>query len=312
MPKVFFVSLRLKKYLYLFQHQNHLIETGHIDIIKESNQILGKRKKKKRMGVEDLRGSFRYIPSCLTIVVVGGSGDLAKKKTFPSLLNLYVDGLLPKDTKIWAYARSDTSSEALREKIHPYLNKEFDPKVVENFLSIVHYHKGSSYGDLDAFKQLSCEMEAFECAGCANRLFYFAIPPNVFGETGYAIKQTCMQQEEKGWTRLIVEKPFGKDLESFEKLHKDLSSQFTEDHLYRIDHYLGKEMVQNLTVIRFSNMWFERIVRNLPLSTLYLDAPSIDFPLWCDFFMFGLFLTSDMLLLFYQFIYSGMLIMFRW
>jgi len=211
------------------------------------------------MGVEDLRGSFRYIPSCLTIVVVGGSGDLAKKKTFPSLLNLYVDGLLPKNTKIWAYARSDTSSEALREKIHPYLNKEFDPKVVENFLSIVHYHKGSSYGDLDAFKQLSCEMEAFECAGCANRLFYFAIPPNVFGETGYAIKQTCMQQEEKGWTRLIVEKPFGKDLESFEKLHKDLSSQFTEDHLYRIDHYLGKEMVQNLTVIRFSNMWFERI-----------------------------------------------------
>lgn len=86
-----------------------------------------------------------------------------------------------------------------------------------------------------------------------------AIPPAVFEETASSIKKTCMQDESKGFTRLIVEKPFGRDLETFEKLNKDLSSQFTEDHMYRIDHYLGKEMVQNLTVTRFSNLWTERI-----------------------------------------------------
>jgi glucose-6-phosphate 1-dehydrogenase len=83
--------------------------------------------------------------------------------------------------------------------------------------------------------------------------------PNVFAETGIAIEQTCMQDESKGWTRLIVEKPFGRDLDSFEELNQTLAEHFTEDHIYRIDHYLGKEMVQNLTVLRFSNTWFERV-----------------------------------------------------
>mmetsp|Transcript_5469 Transcript_5469/g.7890 ORF Transcript_5469/g.7890 Transcript_5469/m.7890 type:complete len:396 (+) Transcript_5469:304-1491(+) len=90
-----------------------------------------------------------------------------------------------------------------------------------------------------------------------NRLFYFAIPPNVFAETGIAIKQCAMAH--RGWTRIIVEKPFGRDLGSYEALSKTLTKHFTEDHLYRIDHYLGKEMVQNLMVLRFSNLWFERL-----------------------------------------------------
>lgn len=103
-----------------------------------------------------------------------------------------------------------------------------------------------------------------------NRLFYFAIPPNVFAETGLAIKQTCMQDESKGWTRLIVEKPFGRDLASFEELNETLSKHFEEKHLYRIDHYLGKEMVQNLTVLRFSNTWFERIWNSDNIQTVIL------------------------------------------
>jgi glucose-6-phosphate 1-dehydrogenase len=103
-----------------------------------------------------------------------------------------------------------------------------------------------------------------------NRLFYFAIPPNVFAETALAIKQTCMQDEGKGWTRLIVEKPFGRDLESFEELNETLSQHFTENHLYRIDHYLGKEMVQNLTVLRFSNIWFEKVWNRDNIETVIL------------------------------------------
>ena len=108
--------------------------------------------------------------------------------------------------------------------------------MVEKFLALVRYHSGKSYGDVDSFSDLKGKMEAFEGDAGGNRLFYFAIPPTVFEETASAIKKTCMQDESKGWSRLIVEKPFGRDLESFEELNKALSSEFTEDHLYRIDH----------------------------------------------------------------------------
>jgi glucose-6-phosphate 1-dehydrogenase len=202
--------------------------------------------------------------SVLSVVVVGASGDLAKKKTYPSLLNLYDDNLMPKNTIIWGYARSKMTDEKLRDQLRPYLMKtDHTPDVVERFLARCRYQGGSSYGDLAAFGELKAAMETHETSIPAqkhyNRLFYFAIPPNVFAETGLAIKQTCMQNEATGWTRLIVEKPFGRDSASFEVLNTTLSSHFTENHLYRIDHYLGKEMVQNLSVLRFSNTWFEKI-----------------------------------------------------
>ena len=207
----------------------------------------------------------QYLNACLSVIVVGASGDLAKKKTFPSLLHLFADGLLPKNFIIWGYARSDIGDDGLRDRIRPYLMKlKHSSEVVENFLQTVRYQNGASYGDLEGWTKLKTNIEAFESSKASeetifNRLFYFAIPPAVFAETASSIKKTCMQDEDKGFTRLIVEKPFGRDLETFEKLNKSLSSQFTEDHLYRIDHYLGKEMVQNLTVIRFSNLWTERI-----------------------------------------------------
>mmetsp|Transcript_11402 Transcript_11402/g.18907 ORF Transcript_11402/g.18907 Transcript_11402/m.18907 type:complete len:1073 (-) Transcript_11402:81-3299(-) len=201
--------------------------------------------------------------SGLTIVVVGASGDLAKKKTYPSLLALYDDNLLPKDTVIYGYARSNMSDEDLRARLRPYLEEtKHSNAVVEDFLQLCRYQAGKSYGDQDAFGELAILAQKDEeghSHGTSNRLFYFAIPPNVFADTGIAIKNTCMQDPAVGWTRLIVEKPFGRDLESFEVLNKTLAENFTEDHIYRIDHYLGKEMVQNLTVLRFSNTWFERV-----------------------------------------------------
>jgi glucose-6-phosphate 1-dehydrogenase len=219
--------------------------------------------------------------STLSVVVVGASGDLAKKKTFPSLLNLFADDLLPSDTKIWGYARSELSDDELRHKIRPYLVEgRHNDDVVDRFLSLLKYHQGSSYGDVDSFQQLNKDIEQFE-ESCSkseehfNRLFYFAIPPNVFSETALAIKETSMQQDSEGWTRLIVEKPFGRDLESFEELNQVLSEHFTEDHLYRIDHYLGKEMTQNLMVLRFSNQIFERIwnADNIKMVILTFKEP---------------------------------------
>lgn len=160
--------------------------------------------------------------SALTIVVIGASGDLAKKKTFPSILNLYRDGLLPDDTVVWGYARSKMSDEELRERIRPYLFQEkcATEDVVDKFLSICRYQGGSSYGDQEAYISLKEAIQDKEDSVPGlkgyNRLFYFAIPSNVFAETGLAIKKSCMQDEAKGWTRLIVEKPFGRDLASFE------------------------------------------------------------------------------------------------
>ncbi|KAG7347829.1 6-phosphogluconate dehydrogenase [Nitzschia inconspicua] len=218
--------------------------------------------------------------STLSVVVVGASGDLAKKKTFPSLLNLFADKLLPSATVIFGYARSNLSDNELHERIKPYLVEGKHPEeVVDSFLKLVRYQQGSGYGDENAFQDLSVKIEEFEFSNDSekhfNRLFYFAIPPNVFAETALAIKKTCMQGEDKGWSRLIVEKPFGRDLKSFEELNKTLSKHFTEDHLYRIDHYLGKEMAQNLMVLRFSNTWFERVwnADNIKMVMLTFKEP---------------------------------------
>lgn len=118
-----------------------------------------------------------------------------------------------------------------------------------------------SYSDTITYKKLNKNILAHEAKHAQklehNRLFYFAIPPDVFKDTAIALKKTCMA--DKGWTRVICEKPFGRDLKSCEDILETLSKHFQEDQLFRIDHYLGKEMVQNLLVMRFGNLWFERL-----------------------------------------------------
>lgn len=196
----------------------------------------------------------------LVVVVIGASGDLAKKKTYPSLFKLYLKNLLPVGTIIWGYARSAKTSELFRSQIKPYLVKSStSEKVLDDFLSKCYYIKGNSYGDLEAFSDLSQKIYGHEqlspTRAAHNRLFYLAIPPNVFGDAGIAIKKKAMARH--GWSRIIIEKPFGRDLSSCMELSKVLAAQFQEHHLYRIDHYLGKEMVQNLMIFRFGNSWLD-------------------------------------------------------
>jgi 6-phosphogluconate dehydrogenase (decarboxylating)/glucose-6-phosphate 1-dehydrogenase len=203
-----------------------------------------------------------WMKESLCIVVIGASGDLAKKKTYPSLLHLYDDNLLPEDFIIWGYARSNMSHHDLREKLRPFLEKSnVSADVIDGFLGKCYYKSGNSYGDVEAYTNLNSEISAYESnvsnKSVNNRLFYFAIPPNVFAETGFAIKQSCVAKT--GWTRLIVEKPFGRDLQSCDELLQSLSNNFEEEQIFRIDHYLGKEMVQNLLIMRFGNLWFDRL-----------------------------------------------------
>ncbi|XP_073228786.1 glucose-6-phosphate 1-dehydrogenase X-like [Porites lutea] len=189
------------------------------------------------------------------LVVFGASGDLAKKKIYPTLWYLFKDDLIPKGTKIIGYARSDLTVEKLRAKTEPFMKLKDDQKAkVEEFFKNCYYVKGP-YNEESGYKKLNAELEKLgEGKTVVNRLFYLALPPSVFIDASENIKNNCMGT--KGWNRVVIEKPFGKDSDSSAELSNHLASLFPENSMYRIDHYLGKEMVQNLMVLRFGNRIF--------------------------------------------------------
>ncbi|XP_077460626.1 glucose-6-phosphate 1-dehydrogenase isoform X1 [Stigmatopora argus] len=187
-------------------------------------------------------------------IIMGASGDLAKKKIYPTLWWLFRDGLLPEKTFFIGFARSDLTVDDIRTSCMPYLKAtDSEADRLSVFFSRNSYVCGT-YADGDSFNNLNKEILTLPEGSEANRLFYLALPPTVYHNVTKNIKQHCMS--ESGWTRVIVEKPFGHDLQSSEELSAHLSSLFTEDQIYRIDHYLGKEMVQNLMVLRFGNRIF--------------------------------------------------------
>ncbi|CAB3376164.1 Hypothetical predicted protein [Cloeon dipterum] len=187
-------------------------------------------------------------------VTLGASGDLAKKKIYPTLWWLFRDNLLPSNTIFFGYARSKLSIEKLRANCDPWMKVKPDEKQrYEEFWKLNYYVDGT-YDTRRDFEILNQEMEKHEKGPTANRLFYLALPPPVFNPVTVNIKNTCMCT--KGWTRVIIEKPFGRDAESSKALSDHLASLFKEDQIYRIDHYLGKEMVQNLITLRFGNRIF--------------------------------------------------------
>jgi glucose-6-phosphate 1-dehydrogenase len=200
-----------------------------------------------------------YFQKTLVVVVVGASGDLAKKKTYPSLLHLFNSGYLPKKTQIIGYARSSFSNADFRERLRPYLDKtKLDNGTINSFLASLVYMNGTSYDDSDAWAKVDEAIEAFDKGGKGNRMFYFAIPPTQFSAAGSAINGNAMGKKG-GWNRMVIEKPFGKDVASSDVMSKEIGALFTEDQIYRIDHYLGKEMVQNLLVLRFANTFLEPV-----------------------------------------------------
>ena len=227
---------------------------------------------------------MEYLFQSCTVIVIGASGDLAKKKTFPSLFNLYKNNFLPEHVSVVGYARSSMTNEELRAKLKPYIldielggsvNYSSDQRarkeaVINDFLEKISYIYGG-YDDIESFKKLSVHIEEKEKEAqmdlhhqvmdneslsiCANRLFYCAIPPTIFLTVAASIHATLLKNN--GWKRLVIEKPFGHDYESCESLLSGLGSLYNEEQLYRIDHYLGKEMVQNLMILRFGNRIYE-------------------------------------------------------
>ncbi|XP_042214326.1 glucose-6-phosphate 1-dehydrogenase-like [Homarus americanus] len=186
-------------------------------------------------------------------VVMGASGDLAKKKIYPTLWWLYRDRLLPENTFFVGYARSALTVAQVKEKCKPFMKVgESEQERYEQFWKVNSYVKGS-YDTRRDFELLDQEMNKVATPR-ANRIFYLALPPSVFDIVTTNLKGCCMATQ--GWTRVIIEKPFGKDSDSSAKLSNHLAGLFKEEEIYRIDHYLGKEMVQNLMTLRFGNRIF--------------------------------------------------------
>jgi len=225
-------------------------------------------KKSMTLTMRDLK--INLSESMLTIVVFGASGHLAKTKTYPALFELYKLNTLPDHTAIVGYARSNLNDEQLRERVGQKFSS--DPKS-KDFLKICTYHRGS-YDKVEDFELLDKHIGDLEekrdgSAGTGNRLFYYALPPNLFGDVSRCIKTVCMS--EFGWNRVIIEKPFGKDSKSAQVLQDSIGSYLNEDEVFRIDHYLAKELIQNIIVLRFSNpimreVWSRKNVSAVKIS----------------------------------------------
>ncbi|KAF3432386.1 hypothetical protein FNV43_RR27126 [Rhamnella rubrinervis] len=210
--------------------------------------------------------------STVSITVVGASGDLAKKKIFPALFALYYEGFLPKHFTVYGYARSKMTDAELRNMVSKTLTCRIDKREncgekMEEFLKRCFYHSGQ-YDTQENFADLDKKLKEREAGRASNRLFYLSIPPNIFID---AVRCASLSASSgNGWTRVIVEKPFGRDSESSAALTKALKQYLGEHQIFRIDHYLGKELVENLSVLRFSNLifeplWSRQYIRNVQL-----------------------------------------------
>lgn len=211
----------------------------------------------------------RIAPPVL-IVVFGASGDLAKRKLIPALFHLYTDNLLPAGFRLLGFARTEYSDEEFRELtlsgMREHMKTEhngvsFDEAQWQSFVQNLFYQQGN-YDDPASFQQLAQRIHTIEeeHKTQGNRLFYLATPPEVFKPISSLLHENnLVQARASGWARLIIEKPFGHDLASARDLNDHLAHLFSEDQIYRIDHYLGKETVQNILVFRFGNGIFEPI-----------------------------------------------------
>ena len=195
----------------------------------------------------------------ISIIIFGASGDLTQRKLIPSLFNLFRKGRMAGVFKIIGYGGTEFTDQGFRDHLlqgmRQYAGYSFNDEEWSSFKSNLFYKQGH-YSNLEDFKKLVTRLGALE-SGPANRLYYMAIPPSVFPSIIDLLGLTGQSKEDGNWRRVIIEKPFGTDLPSAQLLNQQLHKVFTENQVYRIDHYLGKETVQNILVTRFANTIFE-------------------------------------------------------
>jgi glucose-6-phosphate 1-dehydrogenase len=199
------------------------------------------------------------------IVIFGATGDLTKRKLVPALYNLHCNGLLPKEFAFVGVVRKPMDDKAFRElmsaNIREFSPHPVNPKAWDAFVVRFHCVSGDTE-DPETYRKIGArlaELDKEHHTG-GNALFYLATPPDAFGPLVHMLGQAGLTREENGcWRRVIIEKPFGRDLDSARALNEQITQVLRERQIYRIDHYLGKETVQNILVFRFANGLFEPI-----------------------------------------------------
>ena len=214
------------------------------------------------------------IPS---FIIFGASGDLTRRKLIPALYNLFRKERLPEKFRIIGYARSEFSQEAfearLREGVETFA--DLDRDTWQQFASHLQYVQGN-YDDPSDLQQLNEFLKKQETER-TGRLFYLAVPPSAYRPIIRCLGGADMAKEQAGWCRIVIEKPFGYDLASARDLNASVHAVFDEKQVYRIDHYLGKETVQNILVFRFANTIFEPVWnRNYVDHVQITAAESVD------------------------------------
>jgi glucose-6-phosphate 1-dehydrogenase len=220
-------------------------------------------------------------PTILTIF--GATGDLAADYLLPALLHMHTEKLLPKDFHLVCVGRRDFTTKAYLDFIvkKSSVLKKLSPKQKSSFLKILTYYKGD-FDDIKSFEPLAKMLADQEKPKhhCYNRLFYFATSPQLFATITHILQQSGLLMScsvHNRQARVLVEKPFGFNLASAKALNKLLLKYFSEDQIYRIDHYQGKETVQNLMVVRFANsifepLWNNKYIDHIEISVLEKDT----------------------------------------
>ena len=210
------------------------------------------------------------------VVIFGASGDLASKKLLPALHNLQVEGLIPTETALLGTSRTEFTHEQFaadtRKDLKEHSRIPPTDASWKDFASDMFYVRGDIH-DPGLFRELKAKLEEIDesCGTGGNRLWYLSTHPNFFAPVAEQLGKNGLL-DTAGWHRLVVEKPFGHDLVSAKDLNTTLLQTFSEDQIFRIDHYLGKETVQNLLVFRFANAIFEPI-----WNRRYIDSVQITF-----------------------------------
>ena len=218
-----------------------------------------------RSAVLDSGRELIRVKDPVTLVIFGASGDLSKRKLIPALYQLQKSGYLPDRYAILGFSRTEMTDGSYREDTLRELQNQVDggAKAVQldNPLITALYYQPGNNNDPESFKKLKEKLEKLdkELNLPGNRLFYLSVAPKFFTmiiQNLSAAGLICGKQDN-AWSRVIIEKPFGHDLESGRKLNTDVTAILDEGQIYRIDHYLGKETVQNILSFRFGNSIFE-------------------------------------------------------
>ena len=212
-------------------------------------------------------------------VILGVTGDLVKKKILRALYHLYHKNRLPKKFLVYGFSRRDFDDHMLKNYLLEIMKKNNfkEPEKYDFFLDAFHYVKGD-FLQIDAYSKLAKTLGNIdgEWRICSNKLFYLAVPPSVYSSIITNLHDsglTAPCSPEEGWTRVILEKPFGTDLKTAIDLDRQLGKLFKEEQIYRVDHYLAKETVKNILVFRFSNTfltpaWNNKYIEKIEVKLL--------------------------------------------